>query len=182
MKTIKYSKPVKFGSNDQVNEDIRAREMLVVTDKGEQLGVMPKAKALEEAFSRDLDLLMVAPDGKPPVAKMINYSKYRYDQQKKLKEMKKTQKTVDLKEVRLSPTIQQHDLNTKAKNARKFLAEGDKVKVSIRFYGRMIVHSDVGRKVIVGFAKQLEDVAVIEGNPKMDGRSMFMILGPKDEK
>ena len=127
-------------------------------------------------------LVLVAPKAKPPVAKIMDYGKYRFELQKKQREARKKQKVVNIKEVRLSPTIDTNDFNTKMKNARKFLSKGDKVKVSIRFKGRAITHKDIGRDVLNRFAEATEDVATVESKAKMDGRSMFLMLAPKTEK
>ena len=134
------------------------------------------------AEDANLDLVLVAPKAKPPVAKIMDYGKYRFELQKKQREARKKQKVVNIKEVRLSPTIDTNDFNTKMKNARKFLSKGDKVKVSIRFKGRAITHKDIGRDVLNRFAEATEDVATVESKAKMDGRSMFLMLAPKTEK
>lgn len=130
----------------------------------------------------NLDLVLVAPNAKPPVARIMDYGKFRFEQQKKEKEARKNQKTISLKEVRLSPTIDEHDFNTKLRNAIKFLEKGDKVKASIRFKGRAITHKEIGQRVLVRFAEECKEVATVETAPKMDGRSMFLILAPKNEK
>lgn len=157
--------------------------MLVISDDGEQLGVLSKMDAIKAAQKKGLDLVLVAPDAKPnPVAKFMNYSKYRFDQQKKLKEIKKNQKIIQVKEVRLSPTIEKHDFDTKVRAARKFLEGGDKVKVSLRFIGRMIVHSEVGEKVIQNFAQDLADISTVDSKMKLEGKSLSLILAPKNEK
>ncbi len=139
-------------------------------------------EALELAGKENLDLVLVAPNAKPPVCRIMDYGKYRFEQQKKDKEARKKQKTINVKEVRLSPSIEEHDFNTKLRNARKFLSKGDKVKAAIRFRGRMITHSDIGKEVLDRFAKECEDVSTIETKPKMDGRSMFLMLAPKAEQ
>lgn len=156
--------------------------MLVITDEGEQLGILSKQDALKAAQKKGLDLVLVAADAKPAVAKFMNYSKFRFDQQKKQREMKKNQRIVQLKEVRLSPTIEKHDFDTKVRNARKFLEAGDKVKVSLRFIGRMIVHSEVGQKVIQEFADQLTDISIVDSKMKLEGKSLSLILAPKIDK
>ncbi len=156
--------------------------MLVITDEGEQLGVLSKQDALKAAQKKGLDLVLVAPDAKPAVAKFMNYSKYRFDQQKRQKEMKKNQKVIQVKEIRLSPTIEKHDFETKVRNARKFLEGGDKVKVSLRFIGRMIVHADVGEKVVQDFAQALADVSIVDSKMKLEGKSLTLILAPKTDK
>lgn len=165
-----------------VNEGIRARELRLISDNGDQLGVKTKQEALKMAEDANLDLVLVAPKAKPPVAKIMDYGKYRFELQKKQREVRKKQKVVNIKEVRLSPTIDTNDFNTKMKNARKFLSKGDKVKVSIRFKGRAITHKDIGRDVLNRFAEATEDVATVESKAKMDGRSMFLMLAPKTEK
>lgn len=165
-----------------VNEGIRARELRLISDNGDQLGVKIKQEALKMAEDANLDLVLVAPKAKPPVAKIMDYGKYRFELQKKQREARKKQKVVNIKEVRLSPTIDTNDFNTKMKNARKFLSKGDKVKVSIRFKGRAITHKDIGRDVLNRFAEATEDVATVESKAKMDGRSMFLMLAPKTEK
>ena len=165
-----------------VNEGIRARELRLISDNGDQLGVRTKQEALKMAEDANLDLVLVAPKAKPPVAKIMDYGKYRFELQKKQREARKKQKVVNIKEVRLSPTIDTNDFNTKMKNARKFLSKGDKVKVSIRFKGRAITHKDIGRDVLNRFAEATEDVATVESKAKMDGRSMFLMLAPKTEK
>lgn len=165
-----------------VNDGIRAREVRLISSNGDQLGVKSKRDALQIAEQENLDLVLVAPKAKPPVAKVMDYGKYRFELQKKQREARKKQKTVNVKEVRLSPTIDTNDFNTKMKNARKFLAKGDKVKVSIRFRGRAITHKDIGRDVLGRFAEETQDVATVESKAKMDGRSMFLMLAPKTEK
>ncbi|MGY4689259.1 translation initiation factor IF-3 [Salibacterium sp. K-3] len=166
----------------KVNDGIRAREVRLIDSNGEQLGVKSKNEALDLAEKAELDLVLVAPNAKPPVCRIMDYGKYRFEQQKKEKEARKKQKTVDIKEVRLSPSIEEHDFNTKLKNARKFLSKGDKVKAAIRFRGRMITHSDIGKEVLDRMAKECEDIATIETKPKMEGRSMFLMLAPKADK
>ena len=165
-----------------VNDGIRAREVRLISSNGDQLGVKSKREALQIAEQENLDLVLVAPKAKPSVAKVMDYGKYRFELQKKQREARKKQKTVNVKEVRLSPTIDTNDFNTKMKNARKFLAKGDKVKVSIRFRGRAITHKDIGREVLSRFAEETKDVASVESKAKMDGRSMFLMLAPKTEK
>ncbi len=165
-----------------VNEGIRARELRLIADDGSQLGVKSKQEALKLAEQANLDLVLVAPKAKPPVAKIMDYGKYRFELQKKQREARKKQKVINVKEVRLSPTIDTNDFSTKVKNARKFLTKGDKVKVSIRFKGRAITHKEIGREVLDRFAAETDDVATVESKAKMDGRSMFLMLAPKAEK
>lgn len=165
-----------------VNEGIRAREVRLIDANGEQLGIKSKPEALEIAARRNLDLVLVAPNAKPPVARIMDYGKFRFEQQKKEKEARKNQKVISIKEVRFSPTIDEHDFNTKLRNARKFLEKGDKVKASLRFKGRAITHKEIGQKVLDRLAVECSDIAVIESKPKMEGRSMFLVLAPKIEK
>ncbi len=154
----------------------------MIADDGSQLGVKSKQEALKLAEQANLDLVLVAPKAKPPVAKIMDYGKYRFELQKKQREARKKQKVINVKEVRLSPTIDTNDFNTKVKNARKFLTKGDKVKVSIRFKGRAITQKEIGREVLDRFAAETDDVATVESKAKMDGRSMFLMLAPKAEK
>ena len=151
----------------------------MIAEDGEKLGVMNKAKAINFATERDLDLVVVSSaEAKPLVCKLMNYSKYRYEQQRKLREMKKNQRVVELKEIRLSPTIDKHDFETKLRHAIRFIDHGDKVKISIRFYGRMITHRDVGEQVIKNFIEAIGEKAQVEAKPKMDGRSMVAVIAP----
>ncbi|MFB5662951.1 translation initiation factor IF-3 [Alteribacillus sp. HJP-4] len=165
----------------KVNDGIRAREVRLIDANGDQLGVKSKSDALDLATKANLDLVLVAPNAKPPVCRIMDYGKYRYEQQKKEKEARKKQKVINIKEVRLSPNIEDHDFNTKLRNARKFLSKGDKVKAAIRFRGRMITHSEIGKVVLERMAKECEDIASVEQRPKMEGRSMFLVLAPKAE-
>jgi translation initiation factor IF-3 len=170
-------------SKDMIlNETIRAREVRLIDQNGEQLGIKTKNEALEIAERVNLDLVLVAPTAKPPVARIMDYGKFKFEQQKKEKEARKNQKIINLKEVRLSPTIDDHDFNTKLRNARKFLEKGDKVKASIRFKGRAITHKEIGQRVLDRFSDECKDVATVESKPKMDGRSMFLVLAPVNEK
>lgn len=165
-----------------LNEGIRARELRLIDHQGNQLGVKSRNEALEMATRVNLDLVLVAPNAKPPVARIMDYGKFRFEQQKKEKEARKNQKVINVKEVRLSPTIEDHDFNTKLRNGRKFLEKGDKVKASIRFRGRAITHKEIGQRVLNKFADECSDLATVESKPKMDGRSMFLVLAPKAEK
>lgn len=166
---------------DLINDRIRAREVRLITDDGDQ-GIMSKADAQAIADEQELDLVLVQANAKPPVAKIMDYGKFRFDSQKKQREQRKNQKIVSIKEVRLSPTIDDNDFNTKKKNAVKFLEKGNKVKVSIRFRGRAITHKEIGREVMDRFATDLEEIAKVESRAKMEGRSMFMVLAPKETK
>jgi len=174
--------PNKKQNTDLVNEYIPNTDLLVIDDTGNKLGIISKKEALKIATEKELDLVVVSPDSKPMVAKLMDYSKYRYEQQRKLREIKKKQKIVEIKEIRLSPTIDTHDFDTKLKHAVKFLEKGDKVKISIRFFGRMITHSDVGREVIVRFIEAIGDKGTVESKPKMDGRSMIAIVAPTNKE
>lgn len=165
-----------------MNEGIRARELRVIGVEQEQLGIMTRDQALEIAVKANLDLVLVAPNAKPPVAKIMDYGKFKFEQQKKDKESKKNQKIITIKEVRLSPTIDDNDFNTKLKNAIKFLEKGDKVKASIRFKGRAITHKEIGQRVLDRFIAEAKEVSTVEQFPRMDGRSMFLMLAPKVEK
>ncbi|AFS71139.1 Translation initiation factor IF-3 [Exiguobacterium antarcticum B7] len=164
-----------------INEGIRAREVRLIGADGAQLGVQSRTEALRLAEEADLDLVMVAPQATPPVCKIMDYGKYRFELQKKDKETRKNQKVVQMKEVRLSPTIEENDFQTKFRNAKKFLENGNKVKASIRFRGRAITHSEIGRRVLERLATELSEFGVIEQRPKMEGRSMFLVLAPKKE-
>nr|WP_239454188.1 translation initiation factor IF-3 [Bacillus suaedaesalsae] len=165
-----------------VNEGIRAREVRLIGANGDQLGIKSRQEALEMAQNVNLDLVMVAPTAKPPVCRIMDYGKFRFEQQKKDKEARKNQKIINIKEVRLSPTIEEHDFNTKLRNAIKFLENGDKVKASIRFKGRAITHKEIGQRVLDRFSEACKEVSTIESHPKMDGRSMFLVLAPKADK
>ena len=162
-----------------LNEKIRFREVRVIDGEGEQLGILSRDEALALATERNLDLVCVSPDAKPPVCRVMDYGKFRFEQQRKQKLAKKNQKVVTIKEVRLSPTIDTHDFETKLRNAIKFLEKGDKVKVSIRFRGRAIAHTSIGRDVLIRFSEACEEIATVEGQIKLDGRNMFMTLTPK---
>lgn len=165
-----------------INEQIRDREVRVVDDEGNQLGVMSAKDAQKIAREKNMDLVKIAPKATPPVCKIIDYGKFRYEQAKRDKEAKKKQNIINVKEVRLSPNIEQHDIDTKTKHAQKFINNGDKVKVTVRFRGREMAHTDVGRGILLEFAKSLEEIAEIEKPPKMEGRSMVMFLTQKKVK
>lgn len=162
-----------------INEQIRDKEVRLIGANGEQLGIMSARDAQKQAMEAGLDLVKIAPTAKPPVCKIIDYGKYRYELAQKEKEAKRKQKTIEIKEVRLSPNIEENDLNTKVNNARKFLTKGNKVKVTLRFRGREMAHMASSRHVLDDFAKQLADVATVEKAPKVEGRSMTMFLTEK---
>ena len=162
-----------------INEQIRDKEIRLIGEHGEQLGIMSSRDALKLAKEADLDLVKVAPQAKPPVCKIIDYGKYRYEMLRKEKEAKKKQKTIEVKEVRLSPNIDVNDLNTKISAARKFLTKGNKVKVTLRFRGREMAHMQASKHILDDFAEQLAEVAVVEKAPKLEGRSISMVLAEK---
>jgi len=163
----------------QINEQIRDREIRVIGDNGEQLGIMSSRDALKLAEEQDLDLVKISPNANPPVCKIMNFGKFKFEQAKKDREAKKNQKVTVIKEIRLSATIDTHDVEVKAKNATKFLQAGDKVKVTIRFKGRQMSHKEIGNTVMDSFFKLIEEVGVIEKPARVDGRSMVMIVAPK---
>ena len=166
----------------RINEEIRAREVRVITADGEQLGIMSGRAAQQLAVERHLDLVEIAPTAKPPVCKIMDYGKFRYEQQKREKEARKKQKTVDIKEVKLRPGIEDHDFNVKYKNAVRFLEDGDKVKVTIMFRGRELSHPELGEVLLNKMAEQLKEIAVVERVPKLEGKNMIMIVAPKPAK
>ena len=165
----------------QINEQIRFKEVRLIGDDGEQLGLMSSRDALERAYEKDLDLVLLSPNANPPVCKMMDYSKYRYELIKKNKEAKKNQKTISISEVRLSPNIDKHDLETKAGQAERSIKKGNKVKVNIRFRGRELGRTEVGYAVMDSFMELVKDFASIEKKAKMEGRSMVMYIQPKSE-
>ena len=162
-----------------INEQIRDREIRLIGEDGEQLGIMSARDAMKLAREANLDLVKIAPTAKPPVCKTIDYGKYRYEQARKEKEARKKQKTIEVKEVRLSPNIDTNDLNTKVNQARKFVSSGNKVKVAVRFRGRELAHTAVGKTILEDFAQKLSDIAVIDKPAKLEGKSMVMFLVEK---
>ena len=162
-----------------INEDIREKEIRVISADGEQLGILPTKEALRIAEEKELDLVVISPNANPPVCKIMDFGKYVYEQQKKDKEAKKKQKIISIKEVRMSATIEDHDIEIKANNARKFLLYENKVKVTVRFRGREVENSHVGHKILNSFVEKLGDVYVIEKPAKQEGRNMILILAPK---
>ena len=163
----------------RINEEIRIREVRVTSASGEQLGIMATRDALRMAEEQHLDLVEVAPKAKPPVCRIMDFGKYRYEQQKREKEAKKKQKIVTIKEVKLRPNIEQHDFDVKLKNALRFLEEGNKVKVTIMFRGRELSHPELGREVLNKVADRLKELVSIERDAKLEGKNMTMILAPK---
>ena len=162
-----------------INGQIRDKEVRVIAENGDQLGVMPVKEAMKLAQEAELDLVKIAPKAQPPVCKIIDYGKYRYELARKEKEAKKKQKTVEVKEVRISPNIDTNDLNTKVNNAKKFIAKGNKVKVTLRFRGREMAHIQQSKHILDDFAEMLAEVAVVEKPAKLEGRSMSMVLTEK---
>ena len=162
-----------------INQNIRAREVNLIDEQGQKLGTMELRKAQEIADEKKLDLVLVAPNGKPPVCKIMNYGKYKFEQAKKEKEARKKQKTFELKEIRVTPNIEEHDFGFKSKNARKIIEDGSKVKITVRFRGREINNSKLGEAVLNKFIEELEDVAQVEKKPLLEGRNMFIILSKK---
>lgn len=162
-----------------INEQIRDKEIRLIGEDGEQLGIMSPRDAMKIAEEAGLDLVKIAPTAKPPVCKIVDYGKYKYEQVRKEKEAKKKQHVIEIKEIRLSPNIDTNDLNTKINNARKFLTKGDKVKVTLRFRGREMAHMNQSKHILDDFAQALTDVAVIDKAPKVEGRSMTMFLTEK---
>ena len=166
----------------QLNEDINDREIRLIGENGEQMGIVSSAEALHIAEERGLDLVKISPQAVPPVCKLMNYGKYRFEQSKREKEARKNQHVVEIKEIRMSPGIDVGDFNTKLKNAQKFLADGNRVKVSVRFRGREMAHTNLGEKLLMDFAASCSEIAGMEKNPKLEGRFMAMFLTPKNSK
>ena len=176
-----YYKEGKAINDLMINEQIRDKEVRLIGSDGEQLGIMSAKEAYFKAKDSGLDLVKISPNANPPVCKIIDYGKYRYEMSRKEKEAKKKQRTVETKEIRLSPNIDVNDLNTKANQARKFLSKGDKIKVSLRFRGREMAHKDVGRQMMDQFIEKLEDICVVDKPAKMEGRSMVMFISPSNK-
>ena len=166
----------------QINEEIRDNEVRLIGSTGEQLGIMSSAQAQHIADEQGLDLVKISPQATPPVCKLMDYGKFRFEQSKRDKEARKNQHVVEIKEVRMSPGIDVGDFNTKLKNAQKFVADGNRVKVSVRFRGREMAHTEIGRELLVRFAEAIAETATLDKEPKMEGRSMSMFLSPKTGK
>ena len=166
---------------NMINDEIQEKEIRLIGSDGEQMGLMSSAEAQKIADEQDLDLVMISPNAKPPVCKIMDYGKYRFEQNKKVKEAKKNQHVMDVKEIRMSPGIGENDFNTKLKNGQKFLADGDRVKVSVRFRGREMAHTNIGEKLLRDFAAKCADVANLDKEPKLEGRSMSIFLSPKSQ-
>jgi len=162
-----------------INEQIKAKEVQLISDNGEKLGVLSLNEALNIAEEKKLDLVLVAPNGNPPVCKIMNYGKYKFEQAKKEKEAKKKQKVQETKELRVTPNIEEHDFQFKAKNAKKFLEDGNKVKITVRFRGREVNNVKSGENVLNRYIEELSEVAVVEKAPKLEGKNMFIILAKK---
>lgn len=165
----------------QINEEILDKEVRLIGDQGEQLGIMSAQEALKIAVERELDLVKIAPGSNPPVCKVMDYGKFRFEQTKKEKEAKKNQRVIEIKEIRMSPGIGENDFNTKLKNGQKFLTDGDRVKVSVRFRGREMAHTEIGEQLLKDFAAKCADIATLDKNPKLEGRNMSMFLSPKPQ-
>ncbi|ASA19647.1 translation initiation factor IF-3 [Paenibacillus donghaensis] len=168
-----------ISKDHMINDEIRAKEVRLVGAEGEQIGIKPIREALQMAIDLNLDLVNVAPQAKPPVCRIMDYGKFRYETQKKDKEARKNQKIVDIKEVWFRANIEEHDYQTKFRNVIKFLGEGDKVKCSVRFRGREITHASIGQKILERVKNEVAEISTVERQPKLEGRSMIMILAPK---
>ncbi len=166
----------------QINEEIRDKEVRLISEAGEQLGIMSAADALNIAIEKDLDLVKISPNAVPPVCKIMDYGKYRFEQIKREKEAKKNQRVIEIKEVRMSPSIDVNDFNVKLRNAQKFLKDGDRVKVTVRFRGREMAHTEIGEELLKKFAEQCGEIATVDKNAKLEGRHMNMFLSPKTAK
>lgn len=166
----------------QINEEIRDKEVRLIGDDGEQLGILPIQQAQDIAVEKGMDLVKIAPQAKPPVCKIMDYGKFRFEQAKREKEARKNQRVVEIKEIRLTPNIDIGDLNTKVKNACRFLQDGNKVKVSVRFRGREVMHASLGQDLLHRFAELCSECSTVEKQPKLEGRQMLMFLAPAKDK
>ena len=166
----------------ELNEDIRDREIRLIGDQGEQLGIMSAAEALKIADEQGLDLVKISPQAVPPVCKLMNYGKFRFEQSKREKEARKNQHVVEIKEIRMSPSIDVNDFNVKLRNAQKFLADGNRCKVTVRFRGREMAHTNIGQDLLLKFAEECGEQAVMDKSPKLEGRHMSIVLSPKPAK
>ncbi|MBQ3405594.1 MAG: translation initiation factor IF-3, partial [Oscillospiraceae bacterium] len=165
--------------NHQINEDIHDKEVRLISNDGQQLGIMSAQEALDVAIEQGLDLVKIAPGSNPPVCKIMDYGKYRFEQSKREKEARRNQHVVEIKEIRMSPSIGLNDFNVKLKNGQKFLRDGDRLKVSVRFRGREMAHTDIGATLLKDFAAQCAEIANMDKAPKLEGRNMSMFLSPK---
>ncbi|MGO1580994.1 MAG: translation initiation factor IF-3 [Peptoniphilaceae bacterium] len=166
----------------QINEEIRDKEVRLIDEEGNQVGIVAKNRALEMAQDKRLDLVKIAPNSKPPVCRILDYGKYRYELMKKEKDAKKKQKVINVKELRLTPNIEEHDLNTKVNHAKTFLKNGDRVKVAVRFRGREMGHTDIGKEVLDKFVELVSEYGIVDKKAKMEGRNMVMFLSPNTDK
>ena len=166
----------------QTNEDIRDKEVRLISESGEQLGIMSSQEALRLAEERSLDLVKISPNAVPPVCKLMDYGKYRFEQTKREKEARKNQRVVEIKEIRMSPSIDVNDFNVKLRNAQKFLSEGNRCKVTVRFRGREMAHTNIGQDLLLKFAEECGEIAVMDKSPKLEGRHMSIFLSPKPAK
>ncbi|MCL2222417.1 MAG: translation initiation factor IF-3 [Oscillospiraceae bacterium] len=166
----------------QINEEITDNEVRMIDEDGAQLGIMPISEAMQIAIQKDLDLVKIAPTSNPPVCKVMDYGKYRYEQAKKVKEVRRHQHVVEVKEIRMSPSIGENDFKVKLRNGLKFLKEGDRLKITVRFRGREMAHTDLGEKLLTRFAEECTEFGTVDKNPKLDGRHMSMFLTPKQSR
>ena len=162
-----------------INDEIEASEVRLISESGEQLGILPLEEAQKIADEKEMDLVLISPGANPPVCKVMDYGKFRFEQMKKEKEAKKNQRVVEVKEIRMSPSIGENDFNTKLRNGQKFLQEGNRLKVTIRFRGREMAHTNLGQQLLESFAEKCAEVATMDKNPKLEGRNMSMFLSPK---
>ena len=165
----------------RINGDIRVPEVRVIDENGEQLGIMPTDQALRTAQDGQLDLVEVAPTAKPPVCRIMDYGKYKFEQEKRARQARKHQKVVEVKEIRLKPNMAEHDIAYRVRHAVEFLQEGNKVRATVRFYGRQIIHTELGHTLLMRFANELDDQSIVEQTPKLEGRQMSLMLAPKAE-
>ena len=166
----------------ELNEEIRDKEIRLIGSEGEQLGIMPPAEALKIADEQGLDLVKISPQAVPPVCKLMNYGKFRFEQTKREKEARKNQRVVEIKEIRMSPSIDVNDFNVKLRNAQKFLADGNRCKITVRFRGREMAHTNIGQDLLLKFAEECGEIAVMDKSPKLEGRHMSIFLSPKPAK
>jgi len=166
----------------QINEEITDAEVRLIGESGEQLGIMSAEEALKVAVEIGLDLVKIAPGSNPPVCRVMDYGKYRFEQSKKEKEARRNQRVIEIKEIRMSPSIGDNDFNVKLKNGQKFLRDGDRLKVSVRFRGREMAHTEIGEELLMRFADECADIATLDKNPKLEGRHMSVFLSPKPQK
>lgn len=165
--------------NHMLNDEIRESEVRLISETGEQLGIMTSEQALAVAEEKELDLVLISPQAKPPVCRIMDYGKYRFEQTKKEKEARKNQRVIEIKEIRMSPSIDTNDFNTKLKNGQKFLMDGDRLKVTVRFRGREMAHTHIGEELLTDFAARCTEIATLDKKPKLEGRNMSIFLSPK---